>query len=338
MTEVGEGVEEGVRVVGVAGGGGDVLREPENPNRLGWPLGDRLAPEESNTNKTVSGIRPCLGLTVRVRHVTQQLQLHCPCPACMWERLSMHVGTAERRTETVYKWERLCVHVSSWCVHVSSWCVHVSSWSVHVSSCCVHVSSCCVHVSSWCVHVSSCCVHVSSWCVRVSEQALILCARVCVCNTNAHTTPKTRCCTTRSPVKNTPAQLPFSACHQITKESVTGSWVAPRCPTPQTQTPPSGETKLTQLPTSLYNMPLSCLPLLTPPPPGAVAGVSGPRPTGTGGGWGELPGLCCMSGLTTPALSSGATAKITDNERHSGLSSQCRSRLRFAWSSSGRLR
>ena len=35
MTEVGEGVEEGVRVVGVAGGGGDVLREPENPNRLG---------------------------------------------------------------------------------------------------------------------------------------------------------------------------------------------------------------------------------------------------------------------------------------------------------------
>ena len=310
MTEVGEGVEEGVRVVGVAGGGGDVLREPENPNRLGWPLGDRLAPEESNTNKTVSGIRPCLGLTVRVRHVTQQLQLHCPCPGCMWERDWACMWAQQRDGQRLYKWERLCVHVSSCCVHVSSWCVHVSSW----------------------------CVHVSSWCVHVSEQALILCARVCVCNTNAHTTPKTRCCTTRSPVKNTPAQLPFSACHQITKESVTGSWVAPRCPTPQTQTPPSGETKLTQLPTSLYNMPLSCLPLLTPPPPGAVAGVSGPRPTGTGGGWGELPGLCCMSGLTTPALSSGATAKITDNERHSGLSSQCRSRLRFAWSSSGRLR
>ena len=33
--EVGEGVEEGVMVVGVAGGGGDILREPENPNRLG---------------------------------------------------------------------------------------------------------------------------------------------------------------------------------------------------------------------------------------------------------------------------------------------------------------
>ena len=192
------------------------------------------------------------------------------------------------------------------------------------------------------------CVHMRET-VRACELVLCacewasayMCARVCVRNTNAHTTPKTNktcCCAIWSPVKNMPAQLPFSACHQITKESVTGSWVAPRRPTPQTQTPPSRETKLTQLPTSLYNMPLSCLPLLTPPPPGAVAGVSGPQPMGTGGGWGELPGLCCMSGLTTPALSSRATAKITDNEGHSGLSSQCRSHLRFAWSSSGRLR
>ena len=189
-------------------------------------------------------------------------------------------------------------------------------------------------VCTWerlCVHVSSCCVH-------VSEQALI-CVHECVCAAQTHTQPpkpttalyshlwKTRLHSFRFP----------PAIRLLKNQSQAAEW-HPIAPPPKPKPHPAGETKLTQLPASLYNTPFSCLPLLTPPPPGAVADVSGPRPMGTGGGWGELPGLCCMSGLTTPALSSRATAKITDNEGHSGSSSQCRSRLRFAWSSSGRLR
>ena len=62
--EVGEGVEEGVRVLGVAGTGGVIFKELENPNRLGLTLGDRLAPEISRQVKTI------FELSVLLRHIS----------------------------------------------------------------------------------------------------------------------------------------------------------------------------------------------------------------------------------------------------------------------------